>query len=219
VERQIIYIGDPMCSWCWGFAPVLKRLRDEFGAVAPMALVLGGMRAFETAPMDDARRAAVRKHWSDVNRATGQPFDTRFFDREGFVFDSEPPCRAAVIVRQQWPDRLWDFYEGLHHGFHAGNRDVTDPAVLADIAAGHGIDRANFLALFEDRAAKAAALADFQWCQRAGVTGFPTVVVREDDQFGLLTVGCTPYDELAPVVSAWCSGAISLGQDAQATRH
>ncbi|MSO81258.1 MAG: hypothetical protein EXQ97_06515 [Alphaproteobacteria bacterium] len=75
MERQIIYIGDPMCSWCWGSAPALKHLRDEFGAVAPMSLMLGGMRAFGTEPMDDARRTAVRKHWDYVNRATGQPFD------------------------------------------------------------------------------------------------------------------------------------------------
>ena len=36
---------------------------------------------------------------------------------------------------------------------------------------------------------------------------------------GLLIVGCTPYDELAPVVSAWCAGKISLSQEAGATTH
>ena len=25
-EFGFLYLGDPMCSWCWGFAPVLERL-------------------------------------------------------------------------------------------------------------------------------------------------------------------------------------------------
>ena len=23
---EIIYVGDPMCSWCWGFHPVLMAV-------------------------------------------------------------------------------------------------------------------------------------------------------------------------------------------------
>lgn len=25
--EEIIYVGDPMCSWCWGFAPEFQKLR------------------------------------------------------------------------------------------------------------------------------------------------------------------------------------------------
>ena len=31
VDKEIIYVGDPMCSWCWGFSPVLKRIEAEYG--------------------------------------------------------------------------------------------------------------------------------------------------------------------------------------------
>ena len=42
-EKEIIYVGDPMCSWCWGFSPVLNRIRADYDAVAPMRVVVGAV--------------------------------------------------------------------------------------------------------------------------------------------------------------------------------
>lgn len=41
-EKEIIYIGDPMCSWCWGFSPVLDQIRETYGAMAPVRVIVGG---------------------------------------------------------------------------------------------------------------------------------------------------------------------------------
>jgi len=38
------YFADPMCSWCWGFSPVIETLRDEYRERMKTALVLGGLR-------------------------------------------------------------------------------------------------------------------------------------------------------------------------------
>jgi protein-disulfide isomerase-like protein with CxxC motif len=29
-NKEIIYVGEPMCSWCWGFSPVLRQLLKTF---------------------------------------------------------------------------------------------------------------------------------------------------------------------------------------------
>lgn len=26
-ELTVMYIGDPMCSWCWGISPILKKYK------------------------------------------------------------------------------------------------------------------------------------------------------------------------------------------------
>ena len=39
---RIIYIGDPMCSWCWGIAPELDRL--QAWTTLPFDVVVGGLR-------------------------------------------------------------------------------------------------------------------------------------------------------------------------------
>ena len=28
-DRKLIYVADPMCSWCWGFAPVIREMVED----------------------------------------------------------------------------------------------------------------------------------------------------------------------------------------------
>ena len=49
--RKLIYVGDPMCSWCWGFAPEIESLADDY----PIEVVVGGLRPGPSAqPLDVA---------------------------------------------------------------------------------------------------------------------------------------------------------------------
>ena len=41
---HLIYVMDPMCSWCYGFAPVIKRLVAEQEGTLQFKLVMGGLR-------------------------------------------------------------------------------------------------------------------------------------------------------------------------------
>jgi len=84
------YFADPMCSWCWGFSPVIETLRDEYRERMKTALVLGGLRPGTPAPMTMTERADILQHWRAVHARTGQPF--RFDDAlpDGFVYDTEP---------------------------------------------------------------------------------------------------------------------------------
>ena len=40
-DLEFIYVGDPMCSWCWGFAPVLERMTEVYEI--PIRVVVGGI--------------------------------------------------------------------------------------------------------------------------------------------------------------------------------
>jgi len=95
---HLIYFADPMCSWCWGFAPVIDAIRERFGRDLPIRLIMGGLRPGTTKPMTEAAKRTTREHWEHVHEASGQPFDFTFFEREGFVYDTEPAAKAVVVV-------------------------------------------------------------------------------------------------------------------------
>ena len=199
MTKQLIYVGDPMCSWCWGFAPVMTRVADRFAATLPIRLVLGGLRPGTTKPLDDDGRQTIRDHWRHVHEASGQPFDFGFFDRAGFVYDTEPPSRAMVAVRGRRPDLALTYLERVHRAFYAEGRDVTDRAVLVDLAAGHGLDRATFESDYDDEATLAVTRNDFAIARQAGITGFPTLLAGDDAQgYGIVTHGWQPWDAIEP---------------------
>jgi putative protein-disulfide isomerase len=145
---NLIYIADPMCSWCWGFSRVFDAIRAHFGPALPIRLVMGGLRPGTTKPMHEDAKRTTREHWEHVREASGQPFDFGFFERDGFVYDTEPPARAVVVARRSGMDLALDMLKDLHHAFYAENQDVTDEAVLADVAEARGLERAAFLEAF-----------------------------------------------------------------------
>jgi putative protein-disulfide isomerase len=78
--RHLIYIADPMCSWCWGFSPVISAIAERFGDELPIQIIMGGLRAGNTKPMTEKDRAYIRGAWQRVHQASGQPFDFAALD-------------------------------------------------------------------------------------------------------------------------------------------
>ncbi|TVR98880.1 MAG: DsbA family protein [Rhodospirillales bacterium] len=206
MPRQVLYFADPMCSWCWGFAPVLAAIRSTVGDMADMRLIVGGLRAGESRPMNARAKAVIRHHWEAVQAETGQPFSFGFFDREGFVYDTEPAGRAVVAMRCFAPEATLDYFAAVQRAFYADGQDVTDAAVLAALARPFGMDAEAFSILFTAAEIRDATHADFATTAAAGVSGFPTVVLRSGSHFDLLTAGYRPFTELEPAVRAWLNG-------------
>ena len=211
-QPHLIYIADPMCSWCWGFAPTIESISQRFGESLPIRLMMGGLRPGTTKPLDEAGRRTIREHWEHVREASGQLFDFRFFEREGFVYDTEPASWAVVVMRRAGLTELLAFLHCLQAAFYAENRDVTDEQVLADIAAQSGFDREAFLQAFRGEEAKQETWHDFASAQRAGITGFPTLIagVGEEAPYSLVTQGYQPSDRLIPLLARWLETARSL---------
>ncbi|HWH82597.1 MAG TPA: DsbA family protein [Burkholderiaceae bacterium] len=208
---DLIYVGDPMCSWCYGFARPLDELLADPQGAAPlqMALVMGGLRPFTTEPIAPERADELAGHWRRVAQASGQPFASAphtAMHRAGFVYDTEPASRAAVTVRSLWPQHVWRYFKAVQHAFYADARDVTDAAVLADIAGELALPRADFGRAFASPAMREATLQDFRQAQAWGVRGFPTLVAEHGDHLHLVGSGFMPIatlrERLAGVATA-----------------
>jgi putative protein-disulfide isomerase len=205
-ERRLIYFADPMCSWCYGFAPVIARIRETFGEKLPIQLVMGGLRPGTEEPMTDQARASILGHWRHVEDASGQPFDETVL-AEGFVYDTDPAARAVILVRGHDAALAIDFLERVQRAFYAQARDVTKLKVLAELAAEFGFEPAAFAEALDGEAIKNATWRDYAVSQRAGVSGFPTLVGGPDEEgrFGVITRGFAPGEEVLKVLQAWTS--------------
>jgi putative protein-disulfide isomerase len=202
---HLIYFADPMCSWCWGFAPVIEVITQRFGDRLPIRLIMGGLRPGTTKPMEEAAKRSIREHWDHVHEASGQPFDLRFFEREGFIYDTEPAARAVVVVRRSNMEKPLTYLNLVQQAFYAQNRDVTDDGVLAELVSGIGLDRAAFLRDFHSEEAKKETWLDFAITQRTGITGFPSLILGfgEGAEYAVVSLGYQPEDRIIPPLESW----------------
>ncbi len=196
------YFADPMCSWCWGFSPVIESVRDEYRERMKVALVLGGLR-HETTPMTAAQRDNILHHWRQVHARTGQPFRFENALPDGFVYDTEPASRAVVAVGGLGPALIFPLFKAIQTAFYAEGRDVTQASVLADLVAGLGVDVAAFQSVFDSDAARARTQAHFRQARQAGVRGFPALILQQDTQLHSVSNGCQSLDTVRAALDAW----------------
>lgn len=201
---HFIYFADPMCSWCYGFAPVMQQIAEHFDGRLPVRLVMGGLRAGNRQPMREQDRTYIRGAWKAVHEASGQPFDHAFFEREAFTYDTEPACRAVVAMRRLAPEQALAFNRRVSQAFYAANRDVTNDALLADIGAEAGMDRAAFLAEMQSEDCRNETLGDFLMAKQSGVEGFPLLAAgTHEGGYALVTQGFRPIDGLIEAIEDW----------------
>ena len=204
-HKHLLYVADPMCSWCYGFAPVIAGIADHFGDRLPVQLMMGGLRAGNTKPMSADDKATISGYWRNVELRTGQPFDfARFQAREGWIYDTEPACRAVVTMRLVNPDVALAYKGRVQRAFYAEGRDTTRDAVLADVAAEVGLDREMFFAELVSEEARREAQRDILAAQRAGVRGFPTLLAGDGTgHYLMVTNGYRPLEGLADALEKW----------------
>jgi putative protein-disulfide isomerase len=203
-NTRLVYFADPMCSWCYGFAPVIAALAERFEDRVPLDLVMGGLRAGNTEPMREADKERTRNAWTRVAAATAQPFDMDFLNREGFIYDTEPACRAVVTARRLMPRMALPFMARVQRAFYAENRDMTAAEEIAEVAEEAGFDKAAFAEAFTSAEARNETFRDFLTAQSLGIHGFPTLIAGSEERgYALLTNGYRPLEELAEPLQRW----------------
>ncbi|WP_198291686.1 DsbA family protein [Pseudomonas asplenii] len=197
-----------MCSWCWGFAPVAEALvRQAQAAGVELHLVMGGLRTGSGAALEPNTRRYILEHWQAVTESTGQPFTFDGALPDGFVYDTEPACRAVITARSLAPDCAWTLVGLIQRAFYVGGRDVTQASVLVELAEKAGLPRIEFAGAFDTAEQHAATSADFTWVQDLGIAGFPTMLAERNGQLALLTNGYQPLSELSPLLGRWLERA------------
>jgi putative protein-disulfide isomerase len=190
------YFADPMCSWCWGFSSVIEAVREAYHEHLKIALVLGGLRPGTVTPMTAEARNDILHHWHQVHERSGQPFRFEHALPDGFIYDTEPASRAVVTAGGLDPTHIFAMFKAIQTAFYAEGRDVTQPAVLAELAADLGIDATAFLAAFDSDAARARTRAHFAQSRKAGVHGFPTLILQRGEQLDHIVDGWQPLDSV-----------------------
>jgi putative protein-disulfide isomerase len=197
-----------MCSWCWGFSPVIETLRDDYRERMKIALVLGGLRPGTSTPMTAAGREEILHHWHQVHARTGQPFRFESALSDGFVYDTEPASRAVVTIGRLDPAQIFPMFKAIQTAFYAAGRDVTQPAVLAELAASLGVDGAAFLHAFDSDDARTKTQAHFRQARQAGVRGFPALILQQDAQLQPVSNGCQPLETVREAIERCLQAAV-----------
>ncbi len=202
-DLELIYVADPMCSWCWGFAPSIEAVAQHHTDL-PIRVVMGGLRPGAAAePLTEGMRNYLRRAWTAVGERSGQPFDHSFLERENWTYDTEQAAIAVAAMRQVDESQTLPFLTRVQRAFYAEGVDVTDPGVYPALVDEFPVDDGDFLAAMRSDATRKLTWGDFSLSRQWGISGFPALLARQDDEASYLTAGwASPHDTDA-ALHAW----------------
>lgn len=202
---ELFYVFDPLCGWCYAFSPAMKQIYVEYQDVIDVTVVNGGLVLGDRVGTIDEKFAFIKGAIPDLEKRTGVLFGDAFKQNilgnsSSYVLSSEPLCRAVVTFRHFLPNQTMLFAHQIQQAFYVDGLDTKQETVLASIAQSFGLDPLQYLNYYASEAAITETQQDFQLAQSFGATGFPTVIMRKDDKYFLLSRGYTSYADLKSLV-------------------
>jgi putative protein-disulfide isomerase len=196
-KPELIYVGDAMCSWCYGFSPEISAVKDHFKDAVEFKLLNGGLRPYARNAMDAEMKKFLRQHWKEVTRLTGQSFSYSILDDSStFVYNTEPPARAIATVRKLKPGAEFDFFKQVQNAFYVKNRNTSDIATYLELLSEFSIDPETFKSLYNSEEMKQVIAEEFKKVETLGVRGFPALLLHKDGQYIRITDGYAKRGEV-----------------------
>ena len=172
----LIYGFDPVCGWCYGLVPAIRRVRADHPGL-PVRLVMAGLVTGARVGPYAAMEGYIRGASDRLRAVTGRAPSEAFFDlirRPGVLGDSGPPSVAIAHVLAAAPDRAADFAHAVIEAHFEAGADLNDPATYPPLLAALGLP-ADLPDLHDP------ALAEAAWREgrSLGIRSFPTLAVEQ----------------------------------------
>jgi len=95
----LIYIHDPMCSWCYAFDSSLTALQKELPDFIRIKKIVGGLAPDTTLPMPVELQQKIQQTWRRIEQTVPiMQFNYDFWIINTPVRSPYPACRAVLVT-------------------------------------------------------------------------------------------------------------------------
>jgi len=191
-RQRLVFVTDPMCSWCWGMATEFEQARAELAERVEFDLMLGGINTHGTQPIGDYGRRFLMRLWREVADTTGQEFGFKLPDE--YVHNSVTACLAVEAVRDLTGSVPFEYLHALQEAFFRYGRDITSVELLVEVAEGCGVEAQALRARMEEPATLERIRFQFDNTGAFGTNALPSLLIERD---GALTLFAGGYMDAA----------------------
>ena len=186
-EARLYYAHDPMCSWCWAFAPIWDKLEQEiathFSEKIRVEKLLGGLAPDSEERMPEAMQQRLQETWATIQqRVPGTQFNFDFWHLCKPRRSTWRACRAVIAARNQEQqfDSLMTW--AIQQAYYLRAKNPSDRDTLVTLAADIGADYEQFAEDLDSEATRAHHQKEMQLVRQLGIQGFPSLVLIKGQQ-------------------------------------
>ncbi len=196
---NLIYAYDPLCGWCFGFHPVLKKLSDRFSGDLKIEVAAGGLAIGPNAQTISDGYSFIRQEIGQVEKVTGIKFGENFkmLAEEGsYFYSSEASCIAQTVVNELSPEQSLTFAGLMQDAIFKHGKNLNEWSTFSELLETLSIDTVHARSLFYSDPIRQKTYEIFDWCKKAGASAYPTLLLKFGDETGVMSRGYRPFDTL-----------------------
>ncbi|MFA7366797.1 MAG: DsbA family protein [Bacilli bacterium] len=205
---EIYEFSDPICTWCWGSEPIIRKLEQAYLDNIKIHYVMGGLVKDITTFYDAVNgigvdpiksNKAIGKHWYDASSVHHMPVDGSRFDMFNDEYiSSVPQNRAYLASKLEGEDLSKKFLRALREASEVYGRKTNRFEVLIEIASEVGLDVAQFIENYHSYSSDMFK-NDVELCNIYNISGFPSFLIKYKDREVVLR-GFQKYETINAVI-------------------
>jgi putative protein-disulfide isomerase len=203
MQDTLIYVHDPMCSWCWGFEPTRKIIFETVGERMQIRRMVGGLAPDSDQPMPESMRLMLQQTWQSIEQTIpGTRFNHAFWDECSPRRSTYPANRAVIAAREQGECFDPIMTARIQQAYYLEAKNPSDNSVLVDLAADIGLDVDRFSERLESDALQQQLLVEIESTRAMGINSFPSLAVHRDGILRHIGLSYTDPDAMLSQIEA-----------------
>lgn len=202
------YFFDTLCGWCYGFSSVIQKIYCKYSDDYDFEIISGGLNLGEKVGAIGIIAPYIKQGaWKQVANRTGAPFGDGFLknslEEGSMILNSLPPAIAMSIVKNELPEKSFEFGNLLHKAVFEDGLHPEDNLSYGKYAELVGFDAKDFTDKMQDANYIAAAKSDFERTRELGVTGYPTILLKKGERFSAVNSGYQEYGQVSSTIEKY----------------
>jgi len=197
--QKLYYFHDPMCSWCWGFAPVWQQLRDNLSSDIALEYIVGGLAPDNDEPMPAEMQLKLQQTWQRIQDSIpGTAFNFEFWNVCQPRRSTYPACRAVLATKNLALEKEQAMISAIQHAYYLQTCNPSDVEVLIQCAVDIGLDKESFTTEFQSKAVEQQLLENIALYREYSSAGFPSLVLKTESTLQPIRID---YNDAATILS------------------
>jgi putative protein-disulfide isomerase len=203
MNTTLIYVHDPMCSWCWGFTDVYEQLLDLLPAEIKVRRLLGGLAPDSDVPMPESMQAMLQETWRRIEAMIpGKKFNFDFWSQCSPRRSTYPACRAVIAAREQGEQYDPIMTQAIQQAYYQQARNPSDQETLIKLATEIGLDAERFTTQLLDAQTHQQLLEEINSARAIGLDSFPSLMLEHSGQYTPILANYTNADLILSQINA-----------------
>ena len=177
----LLYIHDPMCSWCYAFVSSLTALQKELPDFIKIKKIVGGLAPDTTKPMPVELQKKIQLTWCRIE----QIIPTVHFNYDFWIINTPvrstyPACRAVLAAKQQGAGFEDKMIDAIQTAYYQEAKNPSLQSTLLECALEIGLDVDRFTNDLTSDETEQELQHEISTARSLGVISYPSLYLKHN---------------------------------------